>query len=519
MATDYGSFEWPPEGSGSGGSGTVTSIAIAVPSILTVSGSPITTSGTITLGLATELANTVFAGPSSGSPAVPTFRALVAADIPTLPYISTTLGATAISGGLTVSGNTLSTAQSSGSQNGWLSSTDWTTFNGKTSGGITALTGDVTASGPGSAAASLTATTNATLTTISTLVSVGTITTGTWAGTTIAVNHGGTGVTSLGNFTDAGTDGITVTGGTGAVITSMSIAQHVADATHNGYLASADWNTFNSKGSGTVTSVTFTGDGTVLSSTPSSAVTTSGTVTATLNTQTARTFLQGPQSGSAATPTFTALKAPTIQKFTSSSGTYTAPTSPVPLYINVRMIGGGGGGGGSGSSGGSAGGTGGNSTFGTSLLVSNGGVGGANAGGSGGAGGTASLGSGPIGTILTGGAGDGANAATTINSKGGYGAASPLGGAGGGSPEGNTAGVAAANNTGAGGGGAGSSTTGVNSGAGGGAAGWVDAIITSPSATYAYAVGAAGTGGTAGTSGSAGGAGGSGYIEVREFYQ
>jgi hypothetical protein len=44
-------------------------------------------------------------------------------------------------------------------------------------------------------------------------------------------------------------------------------------------------------GGGTVTSVTFTGDGTVLSSTPSSAVTTSGTLTATLATQTANTVL------------------------------------------------------------------------------------------------------------------------------------------------------------------------------------------------------------------------------------
>jgi hypothetical protein len=44
-------------------------------------------------------------------------------------------------------------------------------------------------------------------------------------------------------------------------------------------------------GSGTVTSVTFTGDGTVLSSTPSSAVTTSGTLTATLANQTANTVL------------------------------------------------------------------------------------------------------------------------------------------------------------------------------------------------------------------------------------
>ena len=58
-----------------------------------------------------------------------------------------------------------------------------------------------------------------------------------------------------GNLTDAGTDGITVTGGTGAVIGSgTSLAQHVADATHNGYLSSTDWSSFNSAASGGVTS-------------------------------------------------------------------------------------------------------------------------------------------------------------------------------------------------------------------------------------------------------------------------
>jgi len=58
----------------------------------------------------------------------------------------------------------------------------------------------------------------------------------------------GTLVSGKGNLTDAGTDGITITGGTGAVIGSgTSIAQHVADTTHNGYLSSTDWNTFNGK--------------------------------------------------------------------------------------------------------------------------------------------------------------------------------------------------------------------------------------------------------------------------------
>jgi len=73
-------------------------------------------------------------------------------------------------------------------------------------------------------------------------------------------------------------------------------------------MASYQWPPLpSSGGSGTVSSVTFTGDGTVLSSTPSSAVTTTGTLTATLNTQAANEVLAGPASGSAAAPTFRAL--------------------------------------------------------------------------------------------------------------------------------------------------------------------------------------------------------------------
>lgn len=53
---------------------------------------------------------------------------------------------------------------------------------------------------------------------------------------------------TFGNLTDAGTDGISITGGTGAVIgAGVSISQQVADSTHNGYLSSTDWNTFNGK--------------------------------------------------------------------------------------------------------------------------------------------------------------------------------------------------------------------------------------------------------------------------------
>jgi hypothetical protein len=69
-------------------------------------------------------------------------------------------------------------------------------------------------------------------------------------GTTV-VSSGGT--TTIGltltNLTDVGTDGITVTNGTNAVIgtSPVTISQHVADATHNGYLDSSDWSTFNNK--------------------------------------------------------------------------------------------------------------------------------------------------------------------------------------------------------------------------------------------------------------------------------
>lgn len=92
------------------------------------------------------------------------------------------------------SGTSISQHISDSTHNGYLSSTDWSTFNGKQS----ALT--------------------------------------------------------IGNLTDAGTDGITVSGGTGAIIGSgTSLSQHVADTTHNGYLSSADWNTFNGKQSSTLT--------------------------------------------------------------------------------------------------------------------------------------------------------------------------------------------------------------------------------------------------------------------------
>src|SRR6185312_13110017 len=58
--------------------------------------SPVTSSGTLTASFISQVANTFFAGPSSGSDASPTFRSLVSADIP--PINVATSGA---NGGIT----------------------------------------------------------------------------------------------------------------------------------------------------------------------------------------------------------------------------------------------------------------------------------------------------------------------------------------------------------------------------------------------------------------------------------
>jgi hypothetical protein len=210
---------------------------------------------------------------------------------------------------------------------------------------------------------------------------------------------------------------------------------------------------------------------------------------------------------------------PTYQKFLSGSGTYTTPAGVI--YIRVRMVGGGGGGSGSGLDSGSAGtgGTGGNSTFGTTLLVANGGTGGTWQGANGGGGGSSTL-NGATGIALPGGSG-GAGTRLTVNSDislGGNGGSSAFGG--GGSSAINSAGGAGATNTGGGGGGGGGLLNAgqQSAGTGGGSGGYVESIITTPLSSYAYSVGIAGTAGTLGSSGFAGGAGGSGFIEIVEYY-
>lgn len=197
---------------------------------------------------------------------------------------------------------------------------------------------------------------------------------------------------------------------------------------------------------------------------------------------------------------------PTTQVFLSSSGTYTTPANC--LWIEVELVGAGGGGAGSGTSPGN-GGVGGNTTFGSALLVGNGGNGGVGAGGGGGG-----TGAGGYLQRQGGAAGNGSGLTATA---GGIGGSSPYGGAGfAGAPGGGNGGSASVN-SGSGGGGGGVNST-INGGGGGGSGGFVRAIINTPNPTYTYAIGVGGTSGALGTGGANGGVGGSGYLQVIEHY-
>jgi len=108
------------------------SVGLSLPaSVFSVSGSPVTSTGTLTGSLITQNANTVWAGPSSGSPATPTFRSLVPLDLPPLtngqlyignggvPTVSSLSAGAGITitpgaGSLTVSANNLGTVTSVG---------------------------------------------------------------------------------------------------------------------------------------------------------------------------------------------------------------------------------------------------------------------------------------------------------------------------------------------------------------------------------------------------------------------
>lgn len=188
---------------------------------------PIGGPGAFVSATTTRAANVVLAGPTTGSAAAPTFRALVAADLPDLSESYLALSGGSLSGNLTVGGNLIvngvtttinSTTVSVDDltlELGSVASPDDSTANG---GGVVlkgdgdksllwySATGAWTssehfnlASGKGyyiGGTAVLSGSTLGSGVTSSSLTSVGTISTGTWQGTAIAAAYGGTGLTS-----------------------------------------------------------------------------------------------------------------------------------------------------------------------------------------------------------------------------------------------------------------------------------------------------------------------------------
>jgi hypothetical protein len=171
----------------------------------------------------------------------------------------------------------ISMAAASTSANGYLTSTDWNTFNNKGFGTVTSVAASVPSflsitgspittsgtlaitysgtalpvanGGTGTPTPSLVAGTNVTIT-------------GAWPNQTINASGGGGGsgtVTSVAALTlgTTGTDlSSTVVDGTTTPVITLNVP--TASATNRGALSAADWTTFNNKGSGTVTSVTGT---------------------------------------------------------------------------------------------------------------------------------------------------------------------------------------------------------------------------------------------------------------------
>ncbi len=203
-----------------------------------------------------------------------------------------------------------------------------------------------------------------------------------------------------------------------------------------------------------------------------------------------------------------------------SGGVLTLPSNASTMIAHTWGAGGGGGGGGFGSTGG----TGGTSSFGNgtgsglATTSATGGAGGASTGVS--AGGAGSGGD----VNLTGGgasAGGSSNASTNYYA-GTTGGAAPRGGEGGTGDTGTNGNAGKSFGGGGGGGGVGASNSTAPAGTGGGGGGYAQKLITSPSGTYYYNVGASGAGGAAGaTCGGgtcyAGGAGGAGGLVIEVY--
>jgi hypothetical protein len=196
----------------SGSTNTLSNIGNAslTNSSITINGSAISLGGTVSVGTVTSVTGTA-------------------------PVVS--------SGGATPA---ISMAAASTTTDGYLTSTDWNTFNSKGSGTVTSVsaTSPITSTGGATPTIAMPAATGSV---------DGYLTSTDW---TTFNNKGNGTVTSVAALTlgTTGTDlSSTVANGTTTPVITLNVP--TASATNRGVLSSADWTTFNNKGNGTVTAV------------------------------------------------------------------------------------------------------------------------------------------------------------------------------------------------------------------------------------------------------------------------
>jgi len=282
----------------------VTSVALTVPSIFTVSGSPVTSSGTLNFSLNSQTANTFFAGPTTGSSVVPVFRSLVSTDLPA--------GWNA---------NQLFYANSSGV----ISQSSNITYNSVTNTFIINATLETGGLINSNASTYITGTASQTTTSIT---GIGTTFTSSMVGGLIVYANG------IECLITAFISATSLTGSISQTVSSQAFTIYYGgsqeDSTgqvgfnNNIYITSSVYDSTNSKGTtgqifsstgnktqwvtpnaGTVTSVSMTVPS--ILSISGSPIVASGTLALSLNSQTANTFFSGPSTGSSTTPTFRTL--------------------------------------------------------------------------------------------------------------------------------------------------------------------------------------------------------------------
>jgi hypothetical protein len=241
------------------GSGTVTSVGMTVPSFLSVSGSPVTTTGTLAVGLSGTPLPVANGGTGTATPSlVAGSNVSVTGTWPNQTISSTSSGSvtsvTATSPVQSTGGTApvISMPAATSTTNGYLTSSDWTTFNNKGSGTVTSVsgtTGRITSTGGTTPVVDLASGIATPSTTgSSSLIPVITVDTyGRVTSITTASNPQGT-VTSVAALTlgTTGTD-LSSSVATGTTTPVITLNVPTASATNRGVLSAADWTTFNNK--------------------------------------------------------------------------------------------------------------------------------------------------------------------------------------------------------------------------------------------------------------------------------